>query len=98
MITEDEPDIATLADLKIPQTDTLLGLYRGIPRTARGENYGLAGPLPDTITLYRLPILSVAAEEGVPVRQVIEDTIWHEVAHHFGLDEDAVEEREKKRR
>lgn len=95
LIVEDEPSPEERSSVDLPESDTLLGLYRGIPRTARGDTYGVGMVLPDTITLYRLPILDAAAEDGLPVRQVIEETIWHEVAHHFGLDEGDVERRER---
>jgi predicted Zn-dependent protease with MMP-like domain len=82
-------------------------LYKGIPLTARGELYGVGATLPDTITLYRLPILDMADEEAGPdasdaeyherVRAIVADTIWHEFAHHFGMDEHEVRDREQKR-
>jgi predicted Zn-dependent protease with MMP-like domain len=79
---------------------TLLGHYRGIPRTARGNYYGVGNTLPDTITLFQIPIEDVALRSGgggEQVRKVVRDTIWHEVAHHFGMDEYEVREREAKR-
>lgn len=97
LLIEDEPTLETRQSLDLSEGETLLGLYHGIPRTARGESYGVGMVLPDTITLYRLPILAAAAEDGISVRQVVEDTIWHEVAHHFGLDENEVGRREAER-
>lgn len=94
LLVEDEPSAETRREFNLPDGDTLLGLYHGIPRTARGESYGVGMVMPDTITLYRLPILQTSVEDGISVRQMIEETIWHEVAHHFGLDEDEVEKRE----
>ena len=89
--------------------ETLLGYYRGIPHTARGEAYGVGGVLPDTITLYQKPIeaeahhlehsnilQNVGMSYEACVRKVIRETIWHEVAHHFGMDEHEVQERERK--
>lgn len=93
VLVEDEPDDGTLDEMGIPDGDTLLGLYRGVPLSERGSDYGVSGELPDTVTLYRLPILDEADESGggeAEIRRVIRETIWHEVAHHFGLDEDAV--------
>ncbi|KKW35692.1 hypothetical protein A2852_01815 [Candidatus Adlerbacteria bacterium RIFCSPHIGHO2_01_FULL_54_23] len=78
-------------------TDDLLGLYQGIPATARGDWYGMGATLPDTITLYQKPIEKCAKEDRTSVAQVIRETIWHEVAHHFGFDEDQVERREDER-
>ncbi len=94
---EEEPDEPTRKNMKLPDNETLLGLYHGLPLSARGEGYGY-GNLPDKITLYRLPIIRAAREDGLSVRQVIEETVWHEVAHHFGLDEDEVERRERERK
>lgn len=95
LLVEDEPSAADRESVGLPEGDTLLGLYHGIPRTVRGDMYGVGMALPDTITIYRLPILQAAAEDGISVRQMIEETIWHEVAHHFGLDEDEVARRER---
>jgi predicted Zn-dependent protease with MMP-like domain len=93
LIIEDDVSALTRRDMKLPNNETLLGLYRGIPLIKRGGYYNSA--LPDTITLYRLPIVRAAQEDGIAVRQMIEDTIWHEVAHHFGLNEEEVRKREK---
>jgi predicted Zn-dependent protease with MMP-like domain len=92
LIIEDDVSAKLRSDMKLPDNETLLGLYHGIPLIKRGDNY--TGALPDTITIYRLPILRSAEREGISVRQMIEDTIWHEVAHHFGLDEREVRKRE----
>ncbi len=53
--------------------------------------------MPDTITLYQVAIEEEAMGDPDRIRQVVADTIWHEFAHHFGLDEDAVERRERER-
>lgn len=73
----------------------VLGLYHGVPQTERGDGYGVGVTLPDTITLYMRPILREAEESGLSVVQVVEDTLWHEVGHYMGLDEDAVHRREE---
>jgi predicted Zn-dependent protease with MMP-like domain len=93
VLVEDEPEGELLDEMGIPDGDTLLGLYRGQPLSERGADYGAGGEMPDTVTLYRLPILDEAEDSGggeTEIRRVIRETIWHEVAHHFGLDEDAV--------
>ncbi|MDE2213321.1 MAG: metallopeptidase family protein [Patescibacteria group bacterium] len=85
--------------------ETLLGLYHGIPATARGDVYGVGATLPDTIILYQAPIEEEAwhlahgkAELFVQsVRKVVRETIWHEVAHHFGFSEAQVRRREQGR-
>jgi len=99
LLIEDDVDeeIRTLEGLE--QGETLLGLYRGIPLTERGSEYGVGMTLPDTITLYRLPILEEAEEMDRAfrdaVRIVVRETIWHEVGHYFGLPEQGVHEREE---
>lgn len=97
LLVEDEPSREDREAEGLADDETLLGLYKGIPLAARGEQYGVGPTMPDTITLYQKPIEEVAIEDGVDVRQVIADTIWHEFAHHFGMDEGEVQEREQKR-
>ena len=72
----------------------LLGLYQGVPQTARGDNYGVGMTMPDTITVYRETILAHAARTGKPVAEVVQETVWHELAHYFGMDEPGVRHRE----
>ena|SRR3989338_3666505 len=97
LLTEDEPEEETRSEEGLEHDETLLGLYCGIPQTARGEGYGVGATLPDTITLYQKPIEEAALEEGIDVKKVIADTIWHEFAHHFGMDESQVRARERGR-
>ena len=96
-LVESEPSLELRNEEGLSPHETLLGHYRGIPHTARGDFYGMGATMPDTITLFQLPIEAAALEDGVPVRQVIRDTIWHELAHHFGMDESAVRRREDER-
>jgi predicted Zn-dependent protease with MMP-like domain len=67
----------------------LLGLYEGIPLTERDDYGGLA--MPDQITIFRRPILAESASEAEVVEQV-RVTVIHEVAHHFGIDDDRLDE------
>ncbi len=97
LLVEDEPSEEVRAREGLTGDETLLGLYQGIPNTARGDSYGVGPTLPDTITLYQLPIEDAAHEDGVEVRTVIAETIWHEYAHYFGMDEDEVRLREEER-
>ena len=98
LIIEDDVDDEIRALEGLPVGDSLLGLYRGIPLTERGSEYGVGGTLPDTITLYRLPILEEASEMDRSfrdaVRIVVRETIWHEVGHYFGLTEEELHQRE----
>jgi predicted Zn-dependent protease with MMP-like domain len=67
----------------------LLGLYEGVPLTQRTTSY--AGMLPDRITIYRIPILRHCNSREDVVRQVTV-TVVHEVAHHFGIDDEKLHE------
>ncbi len=105
-LIEDEPSVEVRKEEGLGSNETLLGLYRGIPHTARGDYYGMGGTLPDTITLFRLPLIMEAQEflragkassPEEAMRLAIRETIWHEVAHHFGMDEHEVREREGER-
>jgi predicted Zn-dependent protease with MMP-like domain len=67
----------------------LLGLYEGIPLTSRTSQY--AGVLPDHITIYRLAICAICRTED-EVADEVRRTVIHEVAHHFGIDDDRLAE------
>jgi len=97
LLVEDEPSQEDRDAEGLDDDKTLLGLYKGIPLSARGGEYGVGMTMPDTITLYQTPIEEAAEDDGLPVAQVIAETIWHEFAHHFGMDEHEVREREQKR-
>jgi len=69
---------------------SLLGLYDGIPLTERDAGYtGMV--MPDRISIFRLPILAMCADEAEVVEQ-IRVTVVHEVAHHFGIDDVRLDE------
>ena len=69
----------------------LLGWYEGVPLTERDAGYDGGMVLPDRIIIYRLPILAMCADEDEVVEQV-RITVVHEVAHHFGIDDDRLTE------
>jgi len=97
LLVEDEPSEEIRKQEGLDEGETLLGLYQGIPNTARGDTYGVGPTLPDTITLYKLPIEEAAHEDALDVRTVIAETIWHEYAHYFGMEEDEVRFREEQK-
>lgn len=70
---------------------TLLGLYDGVPLTKRDAGYGASMVMPDRISIFRLPILAMCRTEAEVVRQV-RITVIHEVAHHFGIDDERLHE------
>ena len=97
LLVEDEPSPYVRRRARLAEDETLLGLYHGIPNTARGDSYGIGETVPDTITLYQRPIEEEAGGDPERVRTVVAETIWHEYAHYFGMDEAEVREREEKR-
>lgn len=89
---ENEPTEEQRRKLKLHCNQTLFGLYEGIPLTKRGAGYNLV--LPDKITLFKLPLESTADSIG-NLRDKIGRTLWHEVAHYFGLDHDRIHSLER---
>src|SRR5664280_1650599 len=82
-------DLVSAALDDIPPEDGLLGLYEGVPLTERASSY--AGVLPDRITIYRRPIRAISTDAADIVQQV-RITVVHELAHHFGIDDDRLDE------
>ena len=85
----DRPSEATLREMGVPKDETLLGLYEGVPRTERTTDYGLVAP--DTITIFQKPIEESCDSED-EIAEQLRRTILHELAHHFGIDEDRMDE------
>ena len=81
--------IVVVEDDVEPGDRSLLGLYQGVPLTERGHYY--AGAMPDRITIYRRPILAMCRDYDEVVEQV-RITVVHEIAHHFGIDDDRLHE------
>jgi predicted Zn-dependent protease with MMP-like domain len=95
MLVEAEPSPAQLAQAGVGPGSTLLGLYQGRPLTERSvfENFAM----PDRITIFQGPHERLARGEA-HLKRMVEDTVWHEVAHYFGMDERQVREAERRRR
>ena len=91
---EEEPAPFQLKKLRVKKNSLLFGLYEGIPQTER-RHY--AQVLPDKITIFKKPIEKVARSKE-EIKEIAKNTIWHEVAHHFGMNEKRVREVEKNRR
>ncbi|HEY7717671.1 MAG TPA: metallopeptidase family protein [Pedococcus sp.] len=80
-LVEDEP----------PADDPdLLGIYDGVPLTERGDAWA-SGSLPDRITIYRGPLTRMC-EDRDELLDEIAITVVHEIAHHFGIDDDRLHE------
>jgi predicted Zn-dependent protease with MMP-like domain len=88
IVIEDEPSDDQLGARDLDDGDTLYGLYDGVPRTAWGADWA---PVPNRITLFRLPL-----EADYPDPADLADEVWltliHELAHHLGIDEDRLRE------
>ncbi len=90
---EDKASVFQLEKLKMNDNSIIFGLYEGVPQIKRG-NY--AQNLPDKITIFREPIERVAETEK-QIKEIIKNTVWHEIAHHFGLNENEVRKAEEER-
>ena len=98
IVTQSEPTEEQLGMNHVGDGSTLFGLYEGIPLTHRGDFYGAGEILPDKITIFKLPILQEAGSDEVKLKEVVRDTVWHEIAHYFGYDDIEIMEREQEGR
>ncbi|MEK7594787.1 MAG: metallopeptidase family protein [Patescibacteria group bacterium] len=90
ILYEDLPTEDQRAKTNLHPNQTLLGLYEGIPLTKR---QGMSTTLPDKITLFRVP-LQYQSNTPAELKENIKHTLWHEIAHYFGLDHDRIHELE----
>jgi len=88
-IVEDWADAELLAELGIDDPVELLGFFSGTPLTER--SFDLVDHGPELITLYQGAIEQEADVSGLPLRQVVRETLWHEIAHYFGFSEAEME-------
>ncbi len=91
IVIEDEPTPYQTGKLHM-KGGLLFGLYEGVPLTKR-ESYGLV--LPDKITIFKNPI-EKAFFGSEDIKKAVANTVWHEIAHHFGMDEHQVRQAERK--
>jgi predicted Zn-dependent protease with MMP-like domain len=87
IVFEDEPSADQIEKIKLRGDQTLLGLYEGIPLTRRNSGYNLV--LPDKITLFK-KALQHRASTVAELKEEIKHTLWHEIAHFYGLDHDQI--------
>jgi len=92
-IVEDYPTPEQRVQLNLFPNETLYGLYEGTPLPARGGTLKL---LPDKITIFKMPLLA-ASRSAAELRHNIGHTVWHEVAHYYGLDHDRIHQLDSKR-
>src|SRR5437868_7402792 len=93
-ILENEPTPEQRLKLNLYPNETLFGLYEGVPLPARN---GVLKVLPDKITIFKGPLLA-ASHNTQELKENIGHTVWHEVAHYFGLDHQRIHELDNRRR
>ena len=89
IVQADEPTQEQKVKMKLDDNHLLLGLYEGIPLTQRGNGYTFV--LPDKITLFKYPLMRISGNSEEFFEQ-IKRTLWHEIAHFYGLDHDRIDE------
>jgi predicted Zn-dependent protease with MMP-like domain len=89
IVVADKPTPEQRRHEDIARGELLLGLYEGVPLTQR--TYGYTGVVPDKITIFQKPIESVCKNDNQIVEEV-QRVVRHEIAHHFGIDDDRLEE------
>jgi len=94
IVIEDDPTVEQLKKLKIKNNSLIFGLYEGVPKTKR---WGYAQILPDKITIFKNQIEKSCQDEN-KIKEIVKDTVWHEIAHHFGMDEQRVRKAEFQRK
>jgi predicted Zn-dependent protease with MMP-like domain len=87
ILVEEWPTQEELQRINATPDTTLLGLYQGVPHTARGR-YSFA--LPDKVTIFAGPILQMS-ESADDAREQIKETVLHEIGHHFGLSDEQID-------
>jgi methionine--tRNA ligase beta chain len=90
IVSQDEPTDFQKEKSGYSSGGCLLGLYEGVPQIKRGY-YNKATP--DKITLFQKNIERAADNNEERMKQIIEETVWHEIGHHFGLNEDEIRKR-----
>ena len=94
IVIEDEPTEEQKKKTKLGPGVKLFGLYEGVPQIKRGF---YSGVLPDKITIFKKTFEEICSSEE-EIKERIKQTVWHEIAHHFGMDEGRVRRMEKQRK
>ncbi|GAC1386549.1 MAG: metallopeptidase family protein [Candidatus Saccharimonadales bacterium] len=85
---DEQPNMVQREKLRLRGDQQLFGLYEGIPLTKRNSGYNLV--LPDKITIFKHPMIDICFNLA-ELRAQIGKTLWHEVAHHFGLNHSQID-------
>ncbi len=89
---EENPSTINQENSRVRKNSFLLGLYQGVPKNTWGRGFG--GNLPDKITIFKEPIERYAKNRK-NIKEVVKETVYHEIAHHFGFNEKEVRNLEK---
>lgn len=88
VVVEESPGPEILAEVGLPSSETLFGFYQGVPQTERSSGYGMV--LPDRIIIFQRPLEEACLSYG-ELAYEIRRTVVHEVAHHFGIDDERLD-------
>ena len=95
VVVEDYPTPGQLRQVGLKHSETLLGLYEGVPQTKRGGHYGLVPP--DKITIFQRSI-EARCRHDTEISAEIQQVVKHEIAHHFGISDARLQQIERDNR
>jgi len=95
IFVENDPSDEQRTKLHLVNGVTLYGLYEGVPLINRGGNNGML--LPDKITIFKNPLVS-NSNDIYDLKEQVKRTVWHEIAHYFGLNHKQIHDLENKSR
>ncbi len=95
IVVQDEPTSSQLAEAGLRRSETLLGLYEGVPLTRRSRSYGMVPP--DKITIFQKSI-EARCRGDTEIQREVQRVVKHEIAHHFGIGDARLNQLERKRR
>jgi methionine--tRNA ligase beta chain len=90
IIAQDKPSEFQKQQLGYSSGGCILGLYEGVPQIKR-QHYNRAAP--DKITLFQKNIENAAGGDEEKIKEIVQETVWHEIAHHFGMNEEEIQKR-----
>jgi predicted Zn-dependent protease with MMP-like domain len=95
IVVEERPTVDQLRRTKTKSPWQLLGLYQGVPQIRRGRGYGLV--LPDKISIFQRAI-EAQCRSSYEIEAKVGEVVRHEIAHHFGLDDETLRNIERGKR
>ena len=96
VVVQDWPTRDQMRHAGVRKGNILLGLYEGIPLTHRGSGYGMV--LPDKITIFQKPVEARCEQLKLDITREIASVVKHEIAHHFGISDERLEEIEEEKK